>query len=83
MSATLMATRRPRWNEKFAYLTYRIRRSPLTMAGLAITCIVLLCMIFAPWLAAELGRTPGAAIQQPLVRHRRSRSRPVQPRAVR
>jgi len=43
----------PRWQEKFAYLGYQIRRSPLTMAGLAITLLVLLCMAFAPWLATH------------------------------
>jgi peptide/nickel transport system permease protein len=43
----------PRWQEKFAYLGYQIRRSPLTMAGMAITLLVLLCMAFAPWLATH------------------------------
>jgi peptide/nickel transport system permease protein len=42
-----------RWPEKLAYLSYQIRRSPMTMAGLAITVLVLLCMIFAPWLASH------------------------------
>jgi len=41
----------PRWRERLAYLAYQIRRSPLTMAGLAISLVVLLCMAFAPWLA--------------------------------
>lgn len=41
------------WREKSAYLGYQIRRSPLTMAGLAITLMVLLCMAFAPWLATH------------------------------
>ena len=53
MSLTLTAARGPRWREKLAYLAYQIRRSPLTMAGLAITLLVLLCMIFAPWLASH------------------------------
>lgn len=53
MSVPLSATRTPRWGDKFAYLAYQIRRSPLTLAGLAITSIVLLCMIFAPWLASH------------------------------
>ncbi|MDB6050175.1 MAG: Dipeptide transport system permease protein DppC [Pseudomonas sp.] len=43
----------PRWREKAAYLGYQIRRSPLTMAGMAITLMVLLCMAFAPWLATH------------------------------
>jgi peptide/nickel transport system permease protein len=76
MSVTLTAARGPAQGEKLAYLAYQIRRSPLTMAGLLITSIVLLCMIFAPWLAShdpnctEPRRTPGAAIRRPLVRHR-------------
>jgi peptide/nickel transport system permease protein len=53
MSVTLTAARGPRRAEKLAYLAYQIRRSPLTMAGLLITSIVLLCMIFAPWLASH------------------------------
>ena len=53
MSVTLTAARGPRRAEKLAYLAYQIRRSPLTMAGLLITSIVLLCMIFAPWLAEQ------------------------------
>jgi len=43
----------PRWQEKFAYLRYQVRRSPLTMAGLAITLMILICMAFAPWLATH------------------------------
>ena len=43
----------PRWREQTAYLIHQIRRSPLTMAGLAITLMVVLCMIFAPWLASH------------------------------
>lgn len=39
------------WRQRLSFLRYQIGRSPLTIAGLAITCIVLLCMIFAPWLA--------------------------------
>ena len=53
MSVTLTAARGPQWREKLAYLAYQIRRSPLTMAGLTISLIVLLCMIFAPWLASH------------------------------
>ena len=53
MSVNLTAAHRSRWAEKLAYLGYQIRRSPLTMAGLFITTIVLLCMIFAPWLASH------------------------------
>jgi peptide/nickel transport system permease protein len=41
------------WREKSAYIGYQIRRSPLTMAGLTITLIVLLCVVFAPWLATH------------------------------
>ncbi|WP_170826348.1 D,D-dipeptide ABC transporter permease [Pseudomonas syringae] len=41
----------PAWRERFAYLRYQIGRSPLTIAGLVISALVLLCMIFAPWLA--------------------------------
>ena len=41
----------PAWRERFAYLRYQVGRSPLTIAGLAISALVLLCMIFAPWLA--------------------------------
>jgi len=37
--------------EKLAWLNHRIRHSPLTVAGLAITLLVLLCMLFAPLLA--------------------------------
>ncbi|MEQ7921629.1 D,D-dipeptide ABC transporter permease [Xanthomonas sp. WHRI 1810A] len=42
-----------RWQDTYAYLAHQIRRSPLTMAGLLITLMVLLCMIFAPWLATH------------------------------
>ncbi len=41
----------PAWRERFAYLRYQVGRSPLTIAGLVISALVLLCMIFAPWLA--------------------------------
>lgn len=43
----------PRWREKLAFLGYQIRRSPLTMVGLAITVMVLLCVVFAPLLATH------------------------------
>ncbi|MEE4222336.1 D,D-dipeptide ABC transporter permease [Pseudomonas viridiflava] len=39
------------WREKFAWLVHQIGRSPLTMAGLLITFLVLMVMLFAPWLA--------------------------------
>lgn len=42
-----------RWRDKWAYLAHQIRRSPLTMAGLLITVMVLLVMAFAPWLASH------------------------------
>ena len=42
-----------RWQDKWAYLAHQIRRSPLTMAGLLITVMVLLVMAFAPWLASH------------------------------
>ena len=49
MSVPLTSTApTPRWREQTAYLIHQIRRSPLTMAGLAITLMVVLCMIFAP-----------------------------------
>ena len=41
----------PAWRERLAYLRYQIGRSPLTIAGLVISALVLFCMIFAPWLA--------------------------------
>lgn len=41
----------PGWQARFAYLRYQVGRSPLTIAGLVISALVLLCMIFAPWLA--------------------------------
>ncbi|HEX8544095.1 MAG TPA: D,D-dipeptide ABC transporter permease [Pseudomonas sp.] len=41
----------PAWRERFVYLRYQVGRSPLTIAGLVISALVLLCMIFAPWLA--------------------------------
>lgn len=54
MSVPLTSTApTPRWREQTAYLIHQIRRSPLTMAGLAITLMVVLCMIFAPWLASH------------------------------
>lgn len=53
MPTTLTSALSSRWSEKLAYQAYQIRRSPLTMAGLAITCIVVLCMMFAPWLASH------------------------------
>jgi peptide/nickel transport system permease protein len=42
-----------RWQDKVAYLTHQVRRSPLTMAGLLTTLVVLLVMAFAPWLATH------------------------------
>ena len=53
MSVPLTAIPRPQWREKLTYLTWQIRRSPLTMAGLLITLMVVMCMIFAPWLASH------------------------------
>ena len=53
MSVPLSATHSPQWREKLTYLAYQIRRSPLTMAGLLITLMVVMCMIFAPWLASH------------------------------
>ena len=53
MSVPLTATHSPQWREKLTYLAYQIRRSPLTMAGLLITLMVVMCMIFAPWLASH------------------------------
>ncbi|NVZ98640.1 D,D-dipeptide ABC transporter permease [Pseudomonas sp. D6002] len=44
---------RPTWRARMEYLGYQIRRSPLTIAGLTITLIVLTCMAFAPWLASH------------------------------
>ena len=44
---------RPTWRARMEYLGYQIRRSPLTIAGLTITLIVLICMAFAPWLASH------------------------------
>src|SRR5476651_60970 len=44
---------RPTWRARLEYLGYQIRRSPLTIAGLTITLIVLICMAFAPWLASH------------------------------
>ena len=51
MSVPLSATHGPQWREKLTYLAYQVRRSPLTMAGLVITLMVVASMIFAPWLA--------------------------------
>lgn len=48
MSVPLTASHSPQWREKLTYLAYQIRRSPLTMAGLLITLMVVMCMIFAP-----------------------------------
>lgn len=42
-----------RRGQSLAWLAYRLRRSPLTLAGLAVTLGVLLCMVFAPWLATH------------------------------
>ncbi|KOX63951.1 D-ala-D-ala transporter subunit, partial [Pseudomonas psychrophila] len=53
MSVPLSATHGPQWREKLTYLAYQIRRSPLTMAGLLITLMVVAAMIFAPWLASH------------------------------
>lgn len=53
MTLTSIAARPSRWRQTLAYQAYRIRRSPLTLAGLAITSLVMLCMIFAPWLATH------------------------------
>ncbi|MFC6301377.1 D,D-dipeptide ABC transporter permease [Pseudomonas sp. CCM 7893] len=44
---------RPTLHARLAYLAYQVRRSPLTIAGLTITLIVLICMAFAPWLSSH------------------------------
>nr|WP_256666213.1 MULTISPECIES: D,D-dipeptide ABC transporter permease [unclassified Pseudomonas] len=44
---------RPTLRARLAYLGYQVRRSPLTIAGLTITLVVLVCMAFAPWLASH------------------------------
>lgn len=36
-----------------AHLAWRIRRSPMTLAGLSITLLVALCILGAPWLASH------------------------------
>lgn len=41
------------WRARLAYLGYRVRQSPLTIAGLCMTLLVLLCMAFAPWLSSH------------------------------
>ena len=41
------------WRTRLAYLGYRVRQSPLTIAGLCMTLLVLLCMAFAPWLSSH------------------------------
>jgi peptide/nickel transport system permease protein len=37
--------------EQLAWLAFRVRRSPLMLAGLIITLLVLVCMVAAPWIA--------------------------------
>ncbi|WP_350616636.1 D,D-dipeptide ABC transporter permease [Pseudomonas sp. HY7a-MNA-CIBAN-0227] len=44
---------RPTLRVRLAYLGYQVQRSPLTIAGLTITLVVLICMAFAPWLASH------------------------------
>ncbi|MBD1554645.1 D,D-dipeptide ABC transporter permease [Pseudomonas typographi] len=39
------------WQQNLAWFAYRVRRSPLMLAGVGITALVLLCMAAAPWLA--------------------------------
>ncbi|GFZ74387.1 cytochrome c550 [Pseudomonas amygdali pv. eriobotryae] len=46
-------TNRARFHAKIAYLAHHVGRSTLTMAGLAIIFLVLLCMVCAPWLTSH------------------------------
>ncbi|WP_213880982.1 D,D-dipeptide ABC transporter permease [Pseudomonas sp. dw_358] len=50
--SSLTTTPLPRF-QRLGWLSHRVRRSPLTLAGLAITLLVLLCMVFAPLLATH------------------------------
>lgn len=53
MPVPVPLAQRPTWRARLAYLSYQVRRSPLTIAGLVITLLVLICMAFAPWLASH------------------------------
>ncbi|KAF1032714.1 MAG: putative D,D-dipeptide transport system permease protein DdpC [Pseudomonas sp.] len=53
MPVPVPLAQRPTWRTRLAYLSYQVRRSPLTIAGLTITLIVLICVAFAPWLASH------------------------------
>ncbi|OZI82902.1 D-ala-D-ala transporter subunit, partial [Pseudomonas avellanae] len=46
-------TNRALFHAKIAYLAHHVGRSTLTMAGLAIIFLVLLCMVCAPWLTSH------------------------------
>ncbi|KUG43837.1 D-ala-D-ala transporter subunit [Pseudomonas savastanoi pv. fraxini] len=46
-------TNRARFHAKIAYLAHHVGRSTLTMAGLAIIFLILLCMVCAPWLTSH------------------------------
>jgi peptide/nickel transport system permease protein len=52
MSAVSDAVAPPRASA-FGLLWYRVRRSPMTLAGAAIALIVLILIVFAPWLATH------------------------------
>ncbi|MBA1243530.1 D,D-dipeptide ABC transporter permease [Pseudomonas japonica] len=47
---TAIATPNP-LREQLAWLAYRVGRSPLMLAGLIITVLVLVCIVAAPWLS--------------------------------
>lgn len=47
---TAIATPHP-LREQLAWLAYRVGRSPLMLAGLVITVLVLACIVAAPWLS--------------------------------
>lgn len=47
---TAIATPHP-LREQLAWLAYRVGRSPLMLAGLIITVLVLVCIVAAPWLS--------------------------------
>lgn len=47
---TALATPHP-LRERLAWLAYRASRSPLMLAGLIITVLVLVCIVAAPWLS--------------------------------
>lgn len=47
---TAIATPNP-LREQLAWLAYRVGRSPLMLAGLIVTVLVLVCIVAAPWLS--------------------------------